>query len=348
MKIGFVIYSLESGGAERVVSLLANHFSKQFDVSIFTFNQENSFYRLEKKIRHIKLNSKPTKKNRLPLISNIIRLKQAINKEQITHLYSFTTTMNIYAILANFNSNIKLVISERVDPINHKLPKIKNFVRRSIYKYAHHLVVQNTGQYQFFQKLCSPQKISIIPNPIEKIKIQKVLEPVNIIHVGRLEKQKNQLELIDAFKQANLECKLFIIGDGSLYNVLEHKIKAEKLEHKIILMGKQKEIYQHLKPNWIFASTSSYEGFPNALIEAMNAKLVPVHYDCPSNLDQIIENNQNGYLIPMNDTAAFAQKLKTLYNNESQRIQMAINARKSVKRLYLEKIAKKWLAVIKQ
>ncbi|MDB9779420.1 glycosyltransferase [Flavobacteriaceae bacterium] len=351
MKIAFIIYSLEAGGAERVVTILANFFSKKHDVEIFVFSEGPVFYKLSSKVRikaieYKKASKFPFKRLR-DSYSRISALKKLLIERNSHVIISFTTVINLYSIIANIFLNRKLIISERVDPKAHKLsPKIV-LLRNLLYQLADKLVVQNNAQYQYFIKKIKENKLVIINNPIEKIAPNSsVDDKVHIVNIGRLAEQKNHFALIDAFINANLKCNLYILGDGPKKKHLEEYIIKNNMQNRIHLVGLQKDVYKYLKSDWIFASTSNYEGYPNALIEAMNAGLACVHYDCPSGIGEIIQDEVNGCLIPINQNKIFSSKLKELFNDKTKRTLFGINARNSVQKLQVENIVNKWLEII--
>ena len=341
-KVAFVIHSLDMGGAERVVSELANNFStKKLKVFIILFCPNKPYFKLDSRISLI----------HLPLSRSIIKrlffLRKIIIVNGITTIISFTTTINIYSILATFFTSKKIIISERTDPVAHKLSFMKLFLRKLLYRYVHKLVVQNKAQFEYYLKNMSIRKLILIPNPVKKIDHTFSFENnVNVISVGRLVQSKNHLELIKCFLASKIECKLFIVGDGDQRNKISNFIKENNLEYRIKLLGSKKNIYNYLNPNWIFASTSLYEGFPNALIEAMSAGLNCIHYNCPSGINEIIENDINGYLVPLNDRKFFTQKLKDVFSNLERRILISKNAKITAKNFNIEKIANQWHQIL--
>ena len=351
MKITFIIYSLEAGGAERVVSILANFLSKKHDVEIIVFSEAPAFYALSpevsvKTIHYKKAEKFPLKRWR-DSYSRISALKKLFIERNSHVIISFTTIMNLYSIIANIFLNRKLIISERVDPKAHKLsPKIR-LLRNLLYQLADKLVVQNNAQHDYFIKKVKENKLVIINNPIEKIvPNSSVDDKVHVVNIGRLTEQKNHFALIDAFINANLMCNLYILGDGPLKTHLEEYIIKNNMQNRIHLVGLQKDVYKYLKSDWIFASTSNYEGYPNALIEAMNAGLACIHYDCPSGIGEILDNEVNGYLIPMDEYNMFSSKLKELFFDKQKRNLLGSKARKSVKKLLTKNIAEQWLKII--
>lgn len=345
MNISFLIYSLEAGGAERVISILANNLIKRgFKISIICFSEKPPFYLLDKKIKKISI--VPKKKS---FLKNIKHLRKIIIAEKIEVIISFTTTMNLYNLFVNLNLKRKTIICERTDPNSHYLSQIKIFLRKIFYNKSNYLIVQNEIQSKYFKNFVSREKIIKIYNPIVINKISpNKKKKCNIITVGRLDTYKNTKALIKCFIEAKLNCLLFIIGDGPKRKELESYVLRNCLNDKIIFLGLQKNVSTFLKAKDIFASTSLYEGFPNALLEAMSAGLSCIHYNCPSGIDEIIEDGKNGYLVPLNDTIEFSKKLFYLYNNLELREEFSKNARKKVEQFEVNKIVDQWITVIKE
>ena len=93
-----------------------------------------------------------------------------------------------------------------------------------------------------------------------------------IVTVARLEPQKNQELLIDAFNlvsKKHQDIVLKIYGEGSLKNKLQNKIHELGLKDKIFLMGAKQDVLEWIKESFCFILSSDFEGLPNSLIEAM-------------------------------------------------------------------------------
>ena len=89
-------------------------------------------------------------------------------------------------------------------------------------------------------------------------------------------------------------------------------IEAGADQDKVILLGNTKNIAWHYNNAKVFAFTSIFEGFPNALIEAMHFGLPCISTDCPTGPSELINNGENGFLIPENNETLFTNKLKDL------------------------------------
>jgi GalNAc-alpha-(1->4)-GalNAc-alpha-(1->3)-diNAcBac-PP-undecaprenol alpha-1,4-N-acetyl-D-galactosaminyltransferase len=132
--------------------------------------------------------------------------------------------------------------------------------------------------------------------------------------------EKGQNSLIEAFSKIDDKTwKLQILGDGPLRKDLEELAKKLNCENRVEFLGFKKEVDFFLSKAQIFAFTSIIEGYPNALIEGMANGLAPISFDCKAGPSDIIQNDINGFLIPINDVILFAEKLNILVNNEDLR-----------------------------
>ncbi|OQD43078.1 hypothetical protein BUL40_08290 [Croceivirga radicis] len=353
-KICFVIHSITSGGAERVLVTLANNLSQNYDVSIVILEKNKPFYRINPKIKiiHCLDYIPPSKgiKNALQLnIKLISKLRKIIKNGKFNIVISFLTNTNILINIATLGISSKTIISERNNPYKNCTVKYWRVLRRITYPWANHLVVQTNFVKNYFLPYVDAKKISILPNPLSKhIKLPTNLSKENIIlNVGRLSEQKGQEILIQAFAKLALDdWKLILIGEGPKRTEYENLIKELGLTQKIKLLGKQMDISRHYNRAKIFAFPSRYEGFPNALIEAMYLKLAVISSDCDSGPNEIIINNKNGYLFKVDNVDELAQKINTLVNNQEKIELMGNEAHETAKQFEVETVIEKWKTLI--
>lgn len=355
-KIVFVIPSLTAGGAERVVSILANEFVNFNDVEIIQLYKDTPFYSLNKNVRlkYCKKKYSP-KTNILKSIANHIFMVYKIRKliRDADVIIGFTTTCNIYTVLTSKLTGIPCIISERINPNCNISNKIWERLRKYLYPKANKIVVQTSLVKDYFMPFVNESKLEIISNPIdsELTKYRDLnAEKENIIlHVGRLDKQKNQELLIKAF--ANIPhngWRLVLIGEGYLKDKYESLINKLNEQNDIFLLGKTNTVYNEYNRARIFALTSDYEGFPNALIEAMHFGVPCISTDCPSGPSDLIINSENGFLIPVNDQNALETRLIELMEDESLQEKFSKNAIKSTAQFKAEKITKEWMVLINE
>ncbi|MCX7548394.1 glycosyltransferase family 4 protein [Xanthomarina sp. F1114] len=356
--ITFILSSLDPGGAQRVVCVLANNLVHSYDISIITFYQGPVFYKLDKRIKVNYCKPKYVHNRHRTLFHSLImhvqlisKIKSILKKNKTSLIIGFMTTPNIYSVIVSKWTKVPCVISERVHPEYSTINLFWRKVRRIIYPYTNLLVVQTQEIKDYFLDDIKEDKITIVKNPIDQ-KLSHSRKPdyikENIIlNVGRLEEQKNQELLIRAFANLNLkDWSLIIIGEGKKRKELELLIKQLGLKEQVILMGNLTNVSEYYNKAKVFAFTSKFEGFPNALAEAMHFGLACISTDCPSGPSELIENNKNGILIPSEDIIALENGLNKLVNSYKLRKEFGKSAIESTKELELSTITKKWLEII--
>ena len=137
--------------------------------------------------------------------------------------------------------------------------------------------------------------------------------------------------LLDAFaKIANRypKIRLDFYGDGVLHDELQAKIDAMDMANRISLHPSRKDIFDCIRTARIFVLPSDYEGMPNALMEAMALGLPCISADCrPGGARTLIENGKNGFIIPVGNTDALAEKIAYLLDNPAVAERIAAEAR---------------------
>jgi glycosyltransferase involved in cell wall biosynthesis len=127
--------------------------------------------------------------------------------------------------------------------------------------------------------------------------------PPVILGVGRLTKQKNFHLLLDAFDiaRSRMTCRLMIFGEGEERNALERRISQSPHAKDISMPGFEPNPFPYLKAASLFVLSSSWEGLPTVLIEAMALGTPVVSTDCPSGPREILTDNRLGTPVPMDD-----------------------------------------------
>jgi glycosyltransferase involved in cell wall biosynthesis len=147
------------------------------------------------------------------------------------------------------------------------------------------------------------------------------------ICVGRLEPQKNPMLLLEAFSELDDErAHLVMLGEGSLRGQLTSYIREHGLDRRVHLLGQRNEVPECLAASDVFVLSSSWEGNPLAVMEAMAAGL-PVVSAGVGGVPELVESGQHGLLIRPGDRAGFTNALRTLLNNPEKRAAMANAAR---------------------
>jgi GalNAc-alpha-(1->4)-GalNAc-alpha-(1->3)-diNAcBac-PP-undecaprenol alpha-1,4-N-acetyl-D-galactosaminyltransferase len=351
-KIVFLITSLNSGGAERNLVNLINSFSSKYEVHLILFYNEPKFYKLDKEIVIYHLNDKysPSKNVFQSVKQNISFLRKIIaifKSNKYNLVISFTTNVNILSILAAKYLSVPCIISERNNPEVYVPNTSWRILRNLSYPFSNGLIVQTDLIKSFYQKIVPQEKIIVIPNPIAEnlYSLRKTYnERQNIIlTVGRIDANKNQRILIEAFANLNTEnWKLIIAGDGVLKEEYKKLTETLGIAAKVDFVGNVQNIWDYYNQAKIFAFTSNSEGFPNALLEAMSFGLPCVSTDCPSGPSEIIVNDENGYLTELNNKEHLEKSLSKLISNPEICNQFSQNAIKYTQKFSLLEIKKLW------
>jgi len=321
VKLLFVVDSF-GGGAGNVIQILANAFAeKGNDASVLLLNGKRveSKYDLSK-INVIDYPLGKYAKGHTP-VDRIYKSVKAIRKQfdsiQPDVIISFLTELNILCCMAN-KKNIPLIVSERNDPAKDNVKKYWKLLRNKYYKKADRVVVQCSNFKEFaggrFKENCS-----VIPNPIlEPAAVRSGYElhsPVRLISLGRLQAQKNfkwMIDRMEELKAINNNFVLSIYGSGVLKDELDEYIKQKGLQDHVKLAGYAVDTYSALAESDIYLMTSDYEGFPNALSEAMAVGLPSVSRLCHEGIRDLVQDGTNGFLVEKDQCQLFVERILSL------------------------------------
>ncbi len=356
--ICLLITTLNPGGAERVVSSLSNELIKDYNVHLILFYKNNYFYEMDKRIKiYPVLNERRISKNILEsVLLNIwflIKSLRYVRENNIDLMISFTTNVNVLSLFVSFFTSIPCIISERNNPNVYIPNNFWRFLRNKTYNFARILVVQTELAKSSFSSIVNENRIIVIPNFVDSTSLSRRVDYLfreNIIlTVGRLDQNKNQLLIIQAFKNLNLvDWKLFIIGDGVLRESLERLVKSYKLETNIFFLGNVKNIWEFYNVAKVFVFSSRSEGFPNALLEAFSFGLPCISTNCDFGPGEIISNSHNGLLIGVDDIVSLEKNLLMLCSNDDLCRYLSRNALESAFRYRKDGVLSKWIFIIEQ
>jgi glycosyltransferase involved in cell wall biosynthesis len=261
-------------------------------------------------------------------------------------ILSFGELWNNFVLLATLGLKYPVYVSDRCQPDKH-LGKFHELLRTWLYPKAAGIICQTETAKHIYQKKYRHKNFQVIGNPIRAIDSNPKIQRENIIlSVGRLIKTKHHDELIRIFASINQdEWKLVIVGADAIKQQnkvnLEALIEELGMQSKVILAGNKSNVDDFYNRAKIFAFTSSSEGFPNVIGEAMSAGLPVVAYDCVAGPRDLISHEETGFLVALHNTHNFKISLMRLMNDESLRIRMGRKGKEKIESYSVERIGKK-------
>lgn len=346
-KILIILGSMGRGGAEKVISIIANDYANNgWSVTIGLLLSKEVGYKLHPNVNIVDLSfGGGSRLRRVPKwLVSIRKLIVTLNPNVVL---SFAARINVITLVSSLGLNNKIVISERNDPRNDGRGIIVNALCNLLYLKAFKIIFQTRRSMDYFSDKIKEKGI-IIPNPISINCYRKQDCNKKVVNVGRLTKQKNQELLIKAFSKISKEfpdVKLWIYGEGELRPKLENLITDLQLTNKVIMPGNIVDIHEKIADASIFVLSSDYEGLSNALLEAMVMGLPVISTNC-AGADELITDGVNGVIIPVKDEEKLAEELRILLSKPDYRKALGENARFMSKCLRKDIVLKKWHDVL--
>jgi len=356
MRLTLVITSLQAGGAERVMCILANAWAGAgHSVTLLTFDNAPPFYPLDASVRHFPLGLLHSGLGFSPRLRRAfvrhIRLREAIRQSRPEAVISFIETTNIRTLLACLGLGLSVVVSERTHPAMHAhtVGPVWNALRRLTYPLAKSVVIQSEAV-----RTCLPlgarRNAVVIPNPVLSPVVDSVLPPILlprpcVLCVGRLSAEKGQDVLLKAFalvQERFPQWNLVLVGDGPARADLEQLAERLGIKNAVVFAGKVRAVDQYYRQADIYVCPSHYEGFPNALCEAMAHGLPVVATDAPGAMGEIVHHGVSGILVPVANPAALAEGLGTLLGDVARRNTLGQRARSVADRFSPRLVLKMW------
>jgi glycosyltransferase involved in cell wall biosynthesis len=313
-KLLIFIPSIENGGVEKNLFIVTNYLKKNgIEIEILTCNRNYS-KRFNNGIKFIGpksefwFNKSRVAKYIYCLIALFFNLIFRKNKPLL-----FAFQANIYAIIIAKILNTKIITRSNSAPAGWSTNSLKLFLYKFLINLADGVMVNSLEFKKSFEKKFNI-KVQCIYNPfdknfVRKKKLFKIRNEIfkkdflNIVCVGRLTDQKDHITLLKSINllKSNFKIKLFLIGNGPLFNLLKNFIINNKLQKKVKLLGYKKNPYPYISKSDIIILTSKFEGLPNILLEAQYLKKYIISTDCPTGPNEILLNGKAGDLIKVGD-----------------------------------------------
>ncbi len=320
-------------------------------VQIICLESGVSAYALNNQVGVVDLGKSRFFKNNIPgsgAVVNLVKVFQIRNifkKNRQTTFISFIDRTNILSLLAKLLLNTRLVISDRSNLSEVYIPLIWKVFRKKLYRYADLMVVQTSGVLKEYEKLhIKLPLVRVIPNPVSvgSTSLDHNKKEQMLLAVGRLHKEKGFDTLIKAYKKAEINWPLYIVGEGEERINLTHLIDDLNLVNQIFLVGYTNDVEHYYSRASIFVLSSLAEGMPNVLLEAMSHGCACISTDCAYGPAEIIDHNLNGILVENNRIDLLAEALKRLVHHPSKIQSLGIEAQKKAKEFNIENVSVMW------
>jgi len=346
-----------AGGLERNIVSLANRLAEcGHRVSLVTFDWETaqSFYPINEGIRWFKVaTSQPHQAigftDRLRLIA---RIRKALKDADASVVVCFHHGILARFLLASLLLNVRVVASERnsLSLYAHTSQSKWNLNFFLMY-FVDRITVQFPQYVNDYPRLLRSRVVAI-PNPVLPVENfaapgrAKAGQPFQLLAVGRLSAQKNFEALVAAFAKLADRCpawELIIVGDGERHERLRAEIEKHNLNARVRLLPATRSVFDLYRNASVFCMPSKWEGFPNALAEAMAHGLPVIGYAGCAGVRELIVHGENGLLATGNgDVDSLSDALEGLMSNPGRREEMGKAAADSVQRFNPERVFPLW------
>lgn len=354
--VALFVYDITlTGGAEQVALNMATEFSSNYNVHLISLFKAKAPIRNTPLYITSYLAGKPASIT-THLTAYAQKLRTYLKQNNIDILFSITAGVVTISTLAVSYTKIKHVYCEHSNLENRTYGK-KHELRQWIgAKFADKTVtLTERDRINFIKQFkILPEHVCTIPNWVSFIPNEMISYNLNsnkIITAGRLETVKGHdllLKVAEKVYRAHPDWHWDIYGEGTLRQQIQDAISQSGLTDFISLKGNVNNL-QELYPNYaMFILTSYYEGLPLVLLEAQNANLPIVSFDCPTGPSEIVEDNINGYIIPTYDIDQMANAVNKLIETPELRKNFSDHATQKLTLFQKDSVVAMWFSLMKE
>lgn len=351
-RICIISPSLQMGGIERQLTILASHFVKRgHEVHFVATRAGKHFYELNSLVKFVEPSFVHTGRSTTKLWSyykTITFLRKQIKLIKPDTIMVFGDIINPIALIANKGLGYPIYIADQISP-KQNLGRFKNFMKAITYRSATGIIAQSKMAADYkYEVFGNDINVRIIPNTMRDIVDYPNAERLPwVVSLGRLSYEKGIDRLIEAFSRisGHKEWRLVLIGDGPERKCLEALAENLGIKDRVDFLGGRNDVDSLLAQSSIFVIPSRCEGFPNALCEAMASPLPCISFDSISASD-LIENRVNGVVVPDGDIDGLAKEIEILMDDEKLRAEYAEKAYNIRERLDKDKVGDMFLNFI--
>ena len=323
------IPTIEDGGVEKNLFIISNYLKDKIN-NVYLITISNQFKKkFSKKIKFISLKSnvwdKLGRKKKFFIGLYLLFLEILKNRDSIVLCFQG----NIYCTILCKLFGIKIIVRSNSSPEGWSQNFFKFFCFKYILRLADKVIVNSLDFRKKFKTKFNINAVCIY-NPLNKKEIIKKSniksdyklnkKKLNLINVGRLVDQKDQITLLKAINliKKKINFNLLIVGKGSERNNLLSYIKENNLSKNVKLIGYKKNPYNLIKKSDVFLLTSIYEGLPNVLLETQVLKTYIISSNCPTGPREILLNGKAGSLFKVRDYKGLSKMIINFSKNKKK------------------------------
>lgn len=328
IKIIFLLPSLGTGGAERVISFVAQNINKdKFDpILLIAGSKLNSVYEIGH-VNIIYLNKKRILTAIPSIVHNIFKIKPNIVVSSISHVNTAMSFISPFFKKIKFIGREATVLSQRKNEKKTRRWSPLHLINFG-YKNLHMIICQSEDMaidMELNYKI-PKNKICIINNPISDLVFVKQTninkDIKKFITVGRLKDVKGHLRILEILSKLKVPFEYTIIGDGDLKEEIFNKAKALKIFQHIIHIPFTNKVSDFIAENDMFLQGSYVEGFPNAVLESCVVGTPVIAFSAPGGTKEIIVNGLNGFIVENKEL--YLKKLEENINWDPYKIRSSV------------------------
>ena len=282
-------------------------------------------------------------------------LERLLETHSPRRVVSFLSRTNMRVCSAFWWRDCHLVVSERNDLRKQQLPFPWPRFRRLLYRRADVLTANTTGVMASLVPLFQARQLALLPNPLPMPEVSGAAgttrDRQGFVTVARLVPQKGIDVLISALGQtvgAAQNWTLTLVGDGTEREVLEQQVQQAGLQKQVLFLGFRSDPQKFLLEAGVFVLPSRFEGMPNALLEAMAARLAVIVTDASPGPLEVVEHGVSGLVVPSDDPFALAAAMDRLAADPALRERLGTAARDNLRQLDWPVVGPIWESVVDQ
>ncbi len=357
LKIAFLLGSVNNkGGIARVTSLLTESLYKTSLCEVHVigyshYEQEGYGWSKELNYHHLLDENRPMKKG---IFKATRKLRRLLKKQQIEVLVCCSSLFGPLGVLATRYNATRLIYWDHSSFFESTAHDFAVGGKRLTAFFADAVVPLTQHDQKNYKEHTRAKQVVQIYNPIDAALENRQhdydTEAKQIISVGRLTYLKNFELLADIAKNVlkkHQDWQWHIYGSGESEASIRTKIIENGIEDRLVLKGHASNIYDVYKDYALMVMTSRSEGFPMTLLEGMANKLPLVSFDIISGPNEIIRENENGFLIEPLNARKMAEKINELIENPEIRKEFSKNNMKYIDQYNLKSITEKWISLFR-